>query len=342
MNLVSFRRATLRCILLISSTAVVATAQDANPEFESKIKQADALLKTRQWEPALKAYKEANLLVDKKSAAAHVGTAKAFEGLRAHKSAADACTEALKYTNGDTGLETTALNLRGTSNFALAEKFDDKRLKQAEDDFRAVLAKVQGPHIAHYNLGIALMKMRRDEEGRKELEAFVASAPRTPEAASAKKFIMDPRRAREPFAPDFSFTTYDGEYLSLEDLRGKVVLIDFWATWCPPCVKATPGLKKIQAKFQDQPFVLLGISVDNSRGEWQSFIVGNSLKWHHYLDERRQLARAFNIEAYPSYLLLDHDGIVRHTWRGYNSSVDGDIESKAKKLIQAITEKTPQ
>lgn len=327
-------------VLYICATLLIAASQDTNSEFDKKILQADALLKTRQWEPALKAYREANALADKKSAAAHVGMAKAYEGLGAHKSAADACTEALKYTNGAHNLETTALNLRGTSNFALAEKFDDKRLKQAEDDFRAVLAKVEGPHIAQYNLGIALMKMRRDEEGTKELEAFIASAPRAPEAASAKKFILDPRRAREPFAPDFSFTTYDGEYLSLEDLRGTVVLLDFWATWCKPCVTATPGLKRLQARMKDQPFAIVGVSGDRSRSEWQSFIVGNSLKWHHYLDDRGKLMNAFKIEIIPSYVLLDHDGIVRHTWVG--SSNEGDIESKAKKLIKAINEKNPQ
>lgn len=311
-------------------------AQEPNPEFDKKVKQADSLLKTRQWEPALKAYKEANGLVDKKSALAHYGMAKAYEGLRAHKSAAEACSEALKYTNGDKTLETAALNLRGMSNFALSDKFDDKRLKQAEEDFRAVLAMVERPHIAQYNLGVALMKMRRDEEGTKELEAFVAGAGRAPEVASAKKFIADPRRAREPFAPDFSFTTYDGEYVSLEDLKGNVVLMDFWATWCGPCVKATPGLKRIQARLKDQPFVILGISGDRDRSAWQSFIVGNSLKWHHYLDERGQLSRSFNIDVIPSYLLLDHEGIVRHTWAGYSPSVDGDIESKAKKLIKEI------
>ena len=331
-------RLALACLVV----AVPALAQDPAFELEAKLRQGDSLLKTRQWEPALKAYKEANALADKKSPAAHLGMAKAYEGLKAHKSAADSCTEALKYTNGDKNLEAAAMNLRGTSNFALADKFDDKRLKQAEDDFRAVLAIVEGPHIAQFNLGVALMKQRRDEEGTKELEAFVAKAGRAPEVANAKKFIADPRRAREPFAPDFSFTTYDGEYLSLEDLRGKVVLVDFWATWCPPCVKATPGLKRIQDKLKGQPFVLLGISADRNRSEWQSFIVGNSLTWHHYLDERGNLARAFNIEVFPSYLLLDHDGIVRHTWRGYSPSVDGDIESKAKKLIKAITEKAPQ
>ena len=309
---------------------------------EARVRQGDALLKTRQWEQALKEYKEASALAGKKSALAHIGMAKAFEGLRAHKSAADSCTEALKYTNGDKNLEAAALNLRGTSNFALSEKPDDKRLKQAEDDFRAVLALVTGPHIAQYNLGVALMKQGRDDEGRKELEAFVAAAPRAPESATAKKFIEEPRRAREVFAPDFSFTTYDGEYVSLEDLRGKVVLIDFWATWCAPCVKATPGLKQVQARVKDPRFVILGISRDRARSEWQSFIVGNSLKWHHYFDERGQLARAFNIEVIPTYLLLDHEGIVRHTWAGYNPSNDGDIESKAKKLLKAISEKSPQ
>ena len=322
----------LLCLLCAGPTR----AQDQTAEFDTRIRQGDALLKTRQWENALKTYKEANGLVDKKSAVAHLGMAKAYEGLRAHKSAADSCSEALKYTNGDKNLEAAALNLRGTSNFALSEKFDDKRLKQAEDDFRAVLAMVEGPHIAQYNLGVALMKQRRDEEGTKELEAFIAKAGRAPEVANAKKFIADPRRAREAFAPDFSFTTFDGEYVSLEDLRGKVVLVDFWATWCPPCVKATPGLKRLQNKFKEQPFVILGISADRNRSEWQSFIVGNSLKWHHYLDERGQLARSFNIEAFPSYLLLDHDGIVRHTSRGYAGSTAGDIESKARKLLKDV------
>jgi peroxiredoxin/Tfp pilus assembly protein PilF len=330
-------RAGVAGVLLTACLVTVSLiAQESNPAFDSKVKQADSLLKTRQWEPALKAYKEANALMDKKSALAHLGMAKAYQGLRAHKSAADACTEALKHTNGNKPLDAEARNLRGTSNFTLAEKHDDNRLKQAEEDFRAVLAMVEGPHIAQYNLGVVLMKMRRDEEGTKELEAFVSKAGRAPEVATAKKFIADPRRARDFFAPEFSFTTYDGEYVSLEDLKGKVVLVDFWATWCPPCVTAVPGLKRLHERMKDQPFVILGISADRSREAWQAFIVGKSLKWHHYFDERGQLARSFNIEAFPTYLLLDHEGIVRHAWRGYDGSVDGDIEREAKKLIKAI------
>ena len=105
----------LACLLF----AIPVAAQEAPPELKNKIQQADALLKTRQWEPALKAYREASAMADKKSALAHYGMAKAYQGLRAHKSAADACTEALKHTNGNKPLEVEARNLRGTSNFAL-------------------------------------------------------------------------------------------------------------------------------------------------------------------------------------------------------------------------------
>ena len=319
--------------------ALPAVSQAPPPEFATKVQQAEAFLKTRQWEPALKAFKEANAMMDKKSATAHYGMARAFEGLRDLKSAADACTQALQHANGDRDLEVAARNLRGTSNFALAEKHDDKRLKQAEDDFRAVLALVEGPHIARYNLGVVLMKMRRDDEGVKELEGFIATAGRAPEAASAKQFIADPRRAREPFAPDFSLTTYDGEHVSLDNLKGKVVLIDFWATWCPPCVAAVPGLKRLQDRMKDQPFVILGISRDRERAAWQAFIIEKRMTWHQYYDERAQIVRSFNIQAFPTYLLLDHEGIIRHAWRGYDGSVDGDIESKAKKLIKAMAER---
>ena len=329
------------CVLslaLVLLTSTMPLAQDAAADYDAKIRQADGLLKMRQWENALKAYKEANGLKDKKSPHAHLGMARAYEGLRAYKSAADSCSEALKYTGDDKALEATVRNQRGKSLFSLVEKADDKRLTQAQEDFRAVLAMTDTVPIAHFNLGIALMKQSRDDEGKQELERYLqkVGSMNLPEIASAKRFIADPRRAREPFAPDFSITTLGGEFLTLDDLRGKVVLIDFWATWCQPCLVATPGLAKLQKKMDGQPFVILGVSADRSKAAWESFVRDNNLKWHHVLDERNLLTRAFNIEAFPSYLMLDHDGIVRHTWRGWSPSLDGDVESKAKKLLKAI------
>jgi thiol-disulfide isomerase/thioredoxin len=64
-------------------------------------------------------------------------------------------------------------------------------------------------------------------------------------------------------APPFSIVTMDGQHISFDDLQGKVVLIDFWATWCAPCQASVPHMREIAKKFQDQPLVILSVSLDN-------------------------------------------------------------------------------
>ncbi len=318
-------------------TAVPGAAQDTVADHDARMREGDASLNRRQWDDALRAYKAASSLMDKKSPRAHIGMARAYQGLKAHKSAAESCAEALRYVAVDKALEAEARNLRGKSLFALAEKSDDNRLKQAEEEFRAVLTLTDTMPVAHYNLGVALLKQSRDDEGRRELQTFVEKVRGAPEVISAKRFLENPRRAREPFAPDFSVTTLEGEHVSLEDLAGKVVLIDFWATWCPPCLEGTPGLARIQKKLKDEPFVILGVSADTDRNAWKAFVTEKRLTWHQYLDERRALQSKFGISAYPTYLLLDHEGVIRFTKSGWNRSVDGQIEREARKLLKAMT-----
>jgi len=321
----------LLCALLLPA---VLGAQDKAAGIDEKIKEGDALLLRRQWEEALKSYKAANNLAEKRSAPAHIGMARAYQGMLAYKSAADSCTEALKFAAGDKILEAGARNLRGMSLFALSEKADDKRLKQAEEDFRAVLTLTDAMTIARYNLGVALLKQGRDEEGIAELRAYVETAGRAPEIASAKAFIENPRRARENYAPDFSIVTLEGEHLALEDLKGKVVLIDFWATWCGPCVEATPRLARLLKSFKDRPFLIVGISADREDGPWKAFIADHKLSWPQYRDGRGQLSAKFRVSGFPTYMLVDHEGIVRYQKLGWNPSVDNEIESEARKLLK--------
>jgi peroxiredoxin/Flp pilus assembly protein TadD len=323
---------------VFASAAAVSQAQeeDKTAAFDTKMRDANAMLARRQFEDALRIFKDANSLQDKKSSKAQIGMARAYQGLQAHKSAADACTDALKYANGDPALELEARNLRGISLFSLGEKPDDKRFKQAEEDFRAVLAMSDQYPIARYNLGVVLLKQGRDDEGSTELKGFLEGNDRHAEAANARRFIENPRRARERFAPDFSITTLSGEFLTLEDLKGKVVLIDFWATWCKPCLLATPGLSRLAKKFKDEPFVILGISADRERDAWKNFVDEHKLDWPHFLDAKRTMANGFGVTGYPSYILLDHEGIVRFTKVGWGPTTDGEIESQARKLLRAI------
>jgi thiol-disulfide isomerase/thioredoxin len=334
MPITAGRVAMLVCVLLCASPAYT---QEQPADFDEKMREGERLAVQRKWEDALRAFKAANGLADKKSPKALIGMAHAYQGLLAHKSAADSCTDALKYTGGDKLLEASARNMRGLSLFALSEKADDKRLKQAEEDFRAVLALTDTMGIARYNLGVVLLKQGRDEEGIPELRAYLETAGRTPESITAKTYIENPRRVRENYAPDFSFTTLEGEHMALEDLMGKVVLIDFWATWCAPCVAATPGLERLQKKLKDDPFIILGVSADRDQAPWKEFIDKHKLSWPQYFDDRRMMASKFRVTGYPTYVLVDHEGVVRYLKLGWSSQVDAEIENNARKLVKQAT-----
>lgn len=325
--------------LLLTAVLVILLAAASGPraqetDFDTKMSDAEGLLARRQYEDALRIYKDANALQGKKSAKAQLGMARAYQGLKAHKSAADACTELLKFSGDDKAIEAEARNLRGVSLFALAEKADDKRWKQAEEDFRFAMTMVETYPVAQYNLGMTLLKQRRDPDGLRELEAFIERAGTMPEAAHAKKYIENPRRAREHYAPDFSFATMTGEFLSSDDLRGKVVLIDFWATWCAPCVYATPGLARIQKKYKDDPLVIIGVSADRSQEPWKAFIEQHKLAWAHFYDERRMMASRFAVGGYPTYILIDHEGIIQYRQQGWNPQVDARIDGETRSLIK--------
>lgn len=325
---------TLLAAVLVALCALAPATLAQETDFETKIRDADSLLARRQYEDALRIYRDANKLQDKKSARALLGMARAYQGLKAHKSAADACTDALTYVGDSKVLDAEARNLRGVSLFALGEKADDKRWKQAEEDFRSVLTMADTYPVAQYNLGMTLLKQRRDEEGLTELRAFIDRAGSMPETASAKKYIENPRRARENYAPDFSFTSMAGEFLSSDDLRGKVVLIDFWATWCAPCVHATPGLARIQKKYKDDPLVILGVSADRDQALWKAFIEKHRLEWTHFYDDRRMMANRFTVNGYPTYILVDHEGIIQYRQQGWSPQVDSQIEGELRSMIK--------
>src|SRR5262245_20275615 len=235
--------------------ATTSGAQDTQADYAGETRSGDAYLQTHEYDKALRAYQQAYAQTDKSSYDALVGIALAYRGLGSFKDVLDSCKDGLKLAGDDKAHQAQIHNLRGTALSSLADKPEDEKLKDAEAEFRAALAANALLAAARLNLGTVLLKMRRDDEGIRELRAYLEAVSDGPAAENARRLIADPRRAREPFAAEFRFTARGGEVISREQLKGKTVLLEFWGSWCPPCVEATPGLIRLHRRLSDQPVV---------------------------------------------------------------------------------------
>jgi len=113
--------------------------------------------------------------------------------------------------------------------------------------------------------------------------------------------------------PDFKVDDLDGMPLSVSAYRGKVVLIDFWATWCGPCVGELPNVLQTYRRHHEDDFDVIGISLDEDRGALEDFIRQRGMPWAQFFDGRgwgNQLAQKYGIRSIPATFLLDREGII--------------------------------
>jgi thiol-disulfide isomerase/thioredoxin len=141
--------------------------------------------------------------------------------------------------------------------------------------------------------------------------------------------------ARAKMAPPFSVTTLDGQHITMDSLAGKVVLIDFWATWCGPCREALPHIRQIAKRFDGQPFIALSVSLDSDEAKWKDFVGKNGMTWPKYRDGGfgGRIATQFGVNAIPATFTIDADGVLEDQHVG-----DADIEGKLKKLTARAVE----
>jgi peroxiredoxin len=112
-------------------------------------------------------------------------------------------------------------------------------------------------------------------------------------------------------APDFALKDYAGREVRLSSLRGQVVLVDFWATWCPTCVVEMPSMEKLVEKMRGKPFRLLAVSVDDAWGDVRKFFAkGTPLEI--LLDTPREVPKRWGTEKFPESFLIDRDGNIRY------------------------------
>lgn len=311
--------------------------QGGGSGYEAQIAAGHDFMRKRRYDDALKAFKRANELKGQTSAEALFFMANAYMGLEGYKMVATTCDKVIELAADDPAMQAKAYNLKGIAIQKQSDGKDQKKLQESETVFRQAIAIKQAPPDAHYNLGVVLMQQNRDAEGAAELKEFVKLAPDAFNAEDARKMVDNPRRAREPFAPDFSITTTTGEHLSLNELKGKVVLLDFWGTWCGPCVAALPALRDFSKRLaRETSFVIISVSSDGNEDKWKDFIAKEKMIWPQYLDRDRTVIRAFRVSAYPTYVVLDAEGIIRFRVSGNSPDKEAALEDAVKKQIKLL------
>ncbi len=320
-------------LFLLASLSLA--AQESSDPVAQAVSQGDLYSSKRKYELALDAYHKADKLSHHSSAACYLKLASVERKLGDFSSALDDAKKAVKVAGGDQVVAVHAHLLRATLLSQMSGKPTDKKLKEAEDEIRQALALNSANTMARFDLGFVLLKQERDPEGIAELNAFVSLPGADSETvAEARKMIANPLRARAPFAPDFFFTTSQNQPVSNASLRGKVVLVDFWGTWCPPCRESVPILRNLNKKYAGKPFQLVSVSSDDDADVWRTFIKAEHMDWPQYIDLPGDVLQAFKVESFPTFVVLDKDGVIRFRQSGEGPTTEGELEDAIGKYLK--------
>ena len=135
-------------------------------------------------------------------------------------------------------------------------------------------------------------------------------------------------------APDFTLHTMNGPNMRLQEQRGKVVMINFWATWCGPCRQEMPHLDRLYDKYKSSGFVLMGINVDDDTRNAAAVAAKLGVRFPVLLDTDKQVSRLYDLSTMPSTVIVDRDGKVRYVHRGYLSGYEETYDRQVRELLK--------
>ncbi len=133
--------------------------------------------------------------------------------------------------------------------------------------------------------------------------------------------------------PELIFTSATGEPLALAALRGKVVYLDYWASWCAPCRQSFPWMEQMQARYGERGLVVLAVNVDRERAEAQRFLAASPVHFRIAYDPNGDSARLMNIKGMPSSFLIGRDGTVISSHIGFRDADRAPREAEIKSLL---------
>ena len=135
-------------------------------------------------------------------------------------------------------------------------------------------------------------------------------------------------------APDFTLAARDGSAVTLSDLKGQVVMINFWATWCGPCRKEMPLLEQLHARYESLGFTLLGVNVEEDSRLADQFLKETPVTFPILLDPENGVSKLYNVSAMPSTVLVDRSGNLRYLHHGYQEGYENEYQDQIRTLVR--------
>jgi len=134
-------------------------------------------------------------------------------------------------------------------------------------------------------------------------------------------------------APAFTLTSISGQTASLNQYKGQVVMVNFWATWCGPCQQEMPLLDQMYKKFKPTGFTLLGVNVDKDVPTVKDLLTRKPVTFPILLDPTNQVSKAYHVNDMPSTVIIDRKGDIRYVHRGYKPGDENEYQNRIRQLI---------
>ena len=150
---------------------------------------------------------------------------------------------------------------------------------------------------------------------------------------TALVLIRAPLAATPKIAPDVTLRMADGGTMRVADFKGKVVLVDFWASWCVPCKTSFPALDALYREYHTGGLEVLAVNLDERRRDAEAFLVRRPHALNVLFDPKGASAEAFGVQGMPSSFIIDRDGVIRFTHMGYSGRVDASYRREITQLL---------
>jgi thioredoxin-like negative regulator of GroEL len=354
---------------LVARLSMASNPQSANPEYQSSLKAASKLMMAGKYDDAVQEFRNAIKLSGGNEYAPYWGLAQTYNQLNDKLNTLETCDRMIALAPTDV-IKAQCHNLKGLA-LMKGGASDQAGLAIAEKEFRAAIQLDPDYSDQHFNLGKTLLFEKKVSEGTQELNVYLKESPDGADSDEAKQLVNDPSTVGQKVeteessegefstadeealqrsfvdkqglqksrpVPTFSVKTLQGDKISPASLRGKVVLVDFWASWCGVCRESFPDLNQIYTDMDKQKFTLLSIDVDLNEHAWKKYLDAHKPEWLQARDGTgwvmHQLAPATR-EALPTYVLIDRDGNIQLQFEGWGDGVRERLESVIDYWIKA-------